>query len=151
MNRKRLASEVFFGSRAGLGLIVCGSLFGGVFFEAAWVGIFTLTVTIDNTTDSAISSIELDAFAHREQAEGYIAGLRGVRSDTRATVAPYTGEPIELRIWTAGRQNSVFGERAYSQYEHLVVIARWEDGSETAKYVPIPDGRKQRSLTVVLP
>jgi hypothetical protein len=148
MNRKRLASVVFFSSLAGLALIICGLLLGTV---AVWSGYFPLTVTIDNSTDSAISSIELDAFAHLEQAEGYIAGLRGERSDARATVEPYAGQPIELRVPTGGRESRVFGETAYVQREHLVVIARWADGSETAKYVRIPDGRHNRSLTVTLP
>ncbi|MBX9789934.1 MAG: hypothetical protein K2Y37_13535 [Pirellulales bacterium] len=148
MNRKRLASVVFLGSLAGLALTVGGLLLGNV---AVWSGYFPLTVTIDNTTDSAISSIELDAFAHLEQAEGYIAGLRGECSDARATVGPYAGQPIGLRIPTGGRESRVFGETAYVQREHLVVIARWADGTETAKYVTIPNGRKLRSLTVVLP
>jgi len=148
MKRKRMASVVFLASLAGLVLIICGLLLGNV---AVWSGYFPLTVTIDNTTGAAIRSLECDAFAHREQADGYIGGRRGERSHTSATVAPYTGQPIELRIRTGGRDSRVFGETAYSQYEHLVVIACWADGTETAKYVRIPDGRKKRTLTVKLP
>jgi len=148
MKRKRLASVVFFGFLAGLVLIVCLGVFGNV---AVWSGYFPLTVTIDNTTDSAISSIELDVFAHREQADGYIAGLRGERSHTSATVEPFAGQPIDLAILTGGRHRDFWGETAYFQYEHLVVIAHWADGTETANYVRIPDGRQSRSLNVKLP
>ena len=146
MNRKRLASVVFFGSLAGLGLIVLGLLFGGVFFEAAWVGSFPLTVTIENTADSEIQRLECCAFVRREVADAYLDGNRGDPPRPRAIIEPYTGQPIELTIPTAGR-----GERSRVQCEHLVVIARLADGSETAKYVRIPDGRKSRSLSVVLP
>lgn len=146
MKRKRLASVVFFGSLAGLGLIVVGVLFGGAFFEAAWVGNFPLTVTIDNTTDSEVQRLECCAFVRREVADAYVDGNRGDPPRPCAIIEPYAGQPIELTIPTAGR-----GERSRVQCERLVVIAHWDDGTEMAKCVRIPDGRKSRSLTVVLP
>ncbi|MGD9645952.1 MAG: hypothetical protein AB7U73_09575 [Pirellulales bacterium] len=130
------------------GLLALLGLMGN---DVVWTGNLPLTVTIDNTSGAVIRSIDLDAFARLEPAEAYMEGQRAERGPSHTTVDPFEGKPIELVIHTGGRQNAVWGETAYFQEEHLVVIARCEDGTELAKYARIPDSRRSRALTVTLP
>lgn len=115
-----------------------------------WVGGFDLNVTIQCRHPAPITSIRL-----RTGFDSITAApptLQLAASTVRWTyeMDPFRGDPISIQVRSAG-ESDVFLDYRYSQECCLYVVAEFADGTRIERFVDIPDGRQNRSITVTLP
>jgi len=117
------------------------------------VGYAPLTINFRPTTDRPIRAVTVEAVNTLEDAESACQYALPPESPSRsAEQRPFVGQPLRIEVMTTSRRTGTLLPRErHGQLRYLVVIVEYEDGERKGTLVNIPDLRKSRTVTVVLP
>ena len=142
-----------------IALIVIGMVLGTAlsflgFSYTIGDGGYSLSVFVRTTAARPVQKISCCTFGRSEYAAAYyeddrgLEGYRGARFDTDN---PFTGRPLTVDVPVSIRTTFLGLRDTYFQYELLVVVVEYQDGTRESKVVRIPDGRKTRTMSVTMP
>jgi hypothetical protein len=108
-----------------------------------------LQLELQDATGHAIAAVATKTLGRRQEAEYFLAHPESPELDLENV--PWTmGQPITIQVPCYGRDSISGRELSYGQFSTLLVRVEYSDGTRRMLSVPIPDGRRQRRMTVLV-
>ena len=115
-----------------------------------WDGNFRMLVQV-SSDGTALKAVTCQALNNRNIAELTVEQLLQPDGLWSAKSDPFDGKPIEIVVPVSGTESMSGRPLSRTQFNHLVVIGEFEDGTRIGKVVDIPDGRVVREISVTFP
>src|SRR5262249_22830151 len=131
-------------------VLIAGLLAYDCCFGCFWVGGFRLQVNVVPSGSREITRISAEALMLKEWAQYVYEGTD--RVELRLEPVQFAaGKPFTVYVESSGERSAFGRDLGYFQYQLLVLRVEYADGTHEYVTAEIPDGRRQREMSVQVP